>query len=277
MANDNKKGITVKVDAELHAQVKAFIEANGMTMAEFVAKALDDELHPKIQIKEDKSMENMRTLAFQVPESLFQQIKDYLRRNNMTQKEFVIGLVKTEIERDLTARQALDEERNQSAALADSQHDDDPAENMTDAYDQPYEDEQHEMDESEDEEEFEDEEESEDIRDNEDEEETDDLAEEDDAVLDNEFENEQGDDAELITDDPEPSDDTEVEDTIDEDESEGEEADLDTADLDETEGGSELEADPEDAEFEDGEAEGEDFEEYEAYAEEMSMGMGMGM
>lgn len=44
----------------------------------------------------------MRTLTFQVPEELFQQIKDYLQRNNMTQKEFVIGIIKSEIDRDLT-------------------------------------------------------------------------------------------------------------------------------------------------------------------------------
>ena len=49
-------------------------------------------------------MGNMRTLAFQVPEELFQQIKDYLQRNNMTQKEFVIGLIETEINRDLSQR-----------------------------------------------------------------------------------------------------------------------------------------------------------------------------
>ena len=39
----------------------------------------------------------MITLAFQVPEELFQKIKDYLQRNNMTQKEFVIGLIENEI------------------------------------------------------------------------------------------------------------------------------------------------------------------------------------
>ena len=49
-------------------------------------------------------MGNMRTLAFQVPEELFQKIKDYLQRNNMTQKEFVIGLIENEIERDLSQR-----------------------------------------------------------------------------------------------------------------------------------------------------------------------------
>ena len=51
-------------------------------------------------------MGNMRTMAFQVPEELFQKIKDYLQRNNMTQKQFVIGLIENEIERDLAQRAA---------------------------------------------------------------------------------------------------------------------------------------------------------------------------
>lgn len=102
-----KKGITVKVDAELHAEVRQYLEENGLTMAEFVAKSLRDELHPKFM--EGKSMENMRTLAFQVPEELFRKIKDYLQRNNLTQKEFMIGLIENEIERDLAQRQAVGE------------------------------------------------------------------------------------------------------------------------------------------------------------------------
>ena len=109
MANDGKKGLTVQLPLDLHAEVKQYVEANNMTMAEFVVLALNDELHPKYQEKEENNMANMRTLAFQVPEDLFQRIKDYLRRNNMTQKEFVIGLIESEIERDLTAREAQDE------------------------------------------------------------------------------------------------------------------------------------------------------------------------
>ena len=107
MAAD-KKGITVKVDADLHAEIREYLDAHQMTMAEFISLAVEDELHPKYQEKEENTMEKMRTLAFQVPEDLFQRIKDYLRRNNMTQKEFVIGLIESEIERDLTAREAQD-------------------------------------------------------------------------------------------------------------------------------------------------------------------------
>ena len=32
------KGITVKIPADLHAEVKAYLEAHGMTMGEFIAR-----------------------------------------------------------------------------------------------------------------------------------------------------------------------------------------------------------------------------------------------
>lgn len=104
MPADSKKGITVKVDAELHAEVRQYLEDHGMTMSEFVSLALADELHPKIQMKEDTG--SMRTLAFQVPDDLFRRIKEYLQRNNMTQKEFMIGLIENELARDLAEREA---------------------------------------------------------------------------------------------------------------------------------------------------------------------------
>ncbi len=116
---DGKKGITVKIDAELHAQVREYVESHGMTMADFVSQALDNELHPKFQMKEMQTMANTRTIAFQVPEELYQRIKDYLTRNNMTQKQFFLGLVEAELERD-------QEERNTVAQ--EEQHNNDPDE-----------------------------------------------------------------------------------------------------------------------------------------------------
>ena len=100
-----KKGITVKIDADLHAEVRQYLEANNMTMAEFVTQALDDELHPKFQ-KEDTKMENTRTIAFQVPEDLFQRLKDYLRRNEITQRQLLVTLIEDELEREQTEREA---------------------------------------------------------------------------------------------------------------------------------------------------------------------------
>ena len=119
MANEEKKGITVKIDAALHAEVRQYLEDHGMTMAEFITLAIDAELHPKIIEQEEKTMEKMRTLAFQVNEELFQKVKDYLRRNNMSQKEFVIGLIEAEIDRDLAEREALRLQREAAVEQSD--------------------------------------------------------------------------------------------------------------------------------------------------------------
>ena len=115
------KGITVKIPADLHAELKAYIEAHGMTTGEFIALAVDNELHPKNQIKEEQPMENMRTLAFQVPESLFQRVKAYLERNHMTQKQFVIGLIETELEQDEAQYQSEHPEGQEDEEESDEQ------------------------------------------------------------------------------------------------------------------------------------------------------------
>ena len=100
MPDNEMKGITVKVDAQLHAQVKEYIEAHGMTMGEFVSKALDSELHPS-QTRGGVNMAN-RTIAFQVPEEMFDRIKDYLNRHpGLTQRQFMLGLIQAELDRDM--------------------------------------------------------------------------------------------------------------------------------------------------------------------------------
>ena len=138
MPNGEKKGITVRIDADLHAEVSQYLRDHSMTMAEFVSLALDDELHPKNQMKEGNTMANTRTIAVQVPEDLFQRIKDYLQRNNMTQRQFLIGLIEDELERDQTERESQSEavsgdpEQDEDAALddpeADSDEDEDESE-----------------------------------------------------------------------------------------------------------------------------------------------------
>ena len=124
------KGITVKIPADLHAEVKAYLEAHGMTMGEFIAQAVDHELHPKLE-QEDKNMERMRTLAFQVPDSLFQRVKAYLERNHMTQKQFVIGLIESEIEQDEAQYQASHPEEQEDEEESDDQTEDEETEEET--------------------------------------------------------------------------------------------------------------------------------------------------
>ena len=62
-------------------------------------------------------MEKTRTLAFQIPEELYLRIKDYLQRNNMTQRQFVIGLIEDELQRE------QDELEAESEAVSDENED----------------------------------------------------------------------------------------------------------------------------------------------------------
>lgn len=123
---DEKKGITVKIDADLHAEVREYIEQHGMTMAEFITLAVDNELHPKYQNKEEKNMGNMRTMAFQVPEELFQRIKGYLQRNNMSQKQFVLGLIEAELDREQAQRNGVTEDQQTEGVNTEEGISDDP-------------------------------------------------------------------------------------------------------------------------------------------------------
>ena len=137
MPNGEKKGITVRIDADLHAEVSQYLRDHSMTMAEFVSLALDDELHPKNQMKEGNTMANTRTIAVQVPEDLFQRIKDYLQRNNVTQRQFLIGLIEDELERDQTERESQNEavsgdpDQDEDAALDDPEADSDEEEDVS--------------------------------------------------------------------------------------------------------------------------------------------------
>ena len=129
------KGITVKIPADLHAEVKAYLEDHGMTMGEFIAQAVDNELPIRISItQEDKNMERMRTLAFQVPDSLFQRVKAYLERNHMTQKQFVIGLIETELEQDEAQYQASHPEEQEDKEESDDQIENEAEEELQDEF-----------------------------------------------------------------------------------------------------------------------------------------------
>ena len=111
-------------DIDEEIEVRQYLEQHSMTMADFVTMALQDELHPKIEQKEEKSMEKMRTLAFQVPEDLFQKIKDYLHRNNMTQRQFVIGLIENEIEEseeELEDEELTEDEESEEEELTEDE------------------------------------------------------------------------------------------------------------------------------------------------------------
>ena len=69
-------------------------------------------------------MENTRTIAFQVPEDLFQRLKDYLRRNEITQRQLLVTLIEDELEREQTEREAQETAPEQTVdALEEAEND----------------------------------------------------------------------------------------------------------------------------------------------------------
>ena len=70
---------------------------------------------------QDNTMENARTLAFTVSEEFFQLVKEYLAwyeetyHRRLTQKQFVIGLIEDELERNAEALRARRERLAEAA------------------------------------------------------------------------------------------------------------------------------------------------------------------
>ena len=69
---------------------------------------------------------DMRTMAFQVPEELFQRIKGYLQRNNMSQKQFVLGLIEAELDREQAQRNDVTEDQQTGGVDTEEGISDDP-------------------------------------------------------------------------------------------------------------------------------------------------------
>ena len=88
------KGVTCKIPLDLHNRVTEEIRQSESTMSKFIEQIILEHYAKGVI-----NMGKTRTMAFQVSEELFQQIKDYLARYEQTyhrrlsQKEFVISLI----------------------------------------------------------------------------------------------------------------------------------------------------------------------------------------
>mgnify|MGYP002902599369 FL=1 len=57
---------------------------------------------------------DMRTMAIQLPEELFERLKAYLKKNNLKQKQFIIGLIEDALEEDETEENTAQPETEES-------------------------------------------------------------------------------------------------------------------------------------------------------------------
>ena len=85
---------------ELHQKISEAREESGLTTAQYITQLLTEYYEMKENGgKVTMAANNTRTMAFQIPETLFQRIKAHLERETqrtgrkLTQREFVLGLI----------------------------------------------------------------------------------------------------------------------------------------------------------------------------------------
>ena len=108
----DKKNLCAMIPADLHARVRQEQEQSGKTLSEYVEQLIQNYYNMKENIK---MTGDMRTMAIQLPEELFERLKAYLKRNNLKQKQFIIGLIEDALEQEEedTAEQPETEESDE--------------------------------------------------------------------------------------------------------------------------------------------------------------------
>ena len=120
METIEKKGITTKVDVELHAKAKQYMAEHGdMNMETFITQAINGLVNAKEQTVEPQKPEKQRTIAFQVPETFYQEVKDYLEHNGLRQNRFMYNLIKQELDRESLELETLAKKQDENSEEED--------------------------------------------------------------------------------------------------------------------------------------------------------------
>ena len=101
-----KKNLCAQIDIDLHRKITEAKEQAGLTTAEYITNLLIEYYEMKKNGGNTIMATNYgtRTMAFQIPEDLFQRIKAHLERETartgkkLTQREFVLGLIEEALE-----------------------------------------------------------------------------------------------------------------------------------------------------------------------------------
>lgn len=113
---EKTKNLCAQIPIELHNQVTEARARLGQTTNEYITMLITEYYKMKKEGVKEMEGTGTRTMAFQIPEELFQRLKAHLDRESartgkkVSQKEFVLGLI----------RQVLDEaEREEAQGNAD--------------------------------------------------------------------------------------------------------------------------------------------------------------
>ena len=100
---EQTKNLCAQIPVALHSKVREEQEKAGLPLSAYITQLLTQ--YYENDREENKNMNDMKTMAFQIPAGLFERLKRHLDRESertgkkVSQKEFVLNLI----------RQALDE------------------------------------------------------------------------------------------------------------------------------------------------------------------------
>lgn len=98
------RNLCAQLPLDLHQRVCEAREESGLTTAQYITNLLLEYYEMKENGGKTTMANNSRTMAFQIPETLFQRIKAHLERETqrtgrkLTQREFVLGLIEEALE-----------------------------------------------------------------------------------------------------------------------------------------------------------------------------------
>ena len=76
---DKTKNLCAQIPESLHARVREAQEKSGQTLSQYITAVLISYYEKK---EGNNTMDNTRTVAFQIPEELFQELKKYLKKHD---------------------------------------------------------------------------------------------------------------------------------------------------------------------------------------------------
>lgn len=88
---EKTRNLCAEIPLELHTKVRQRQAESGETLSRYMTVLITKFYEMEENVKMDK--DNVRTVAFQVPTELFEQLKAYLKRNGIKQNAFFLDCI----------------------------------------------------------------------------------------------------------------------------------------------------------------------------------------
>ena len=88
---EKTRNLCAEIPLELHTKVRQRQAESGETLSRYMTALITKFYELEENVKMDK--DNVRTVAFQVPTELFEQLKAYLKRNGIKQNAFFLDCI----------------------------------------------------------------------------------------------------------------------------------------------------------------------------------------